>query len=614
MGAAPDPLLEFGVAMRGVIGPNAVLRSKPSKTLTRGGFGADNPSMNDAGKTLRSGSGASGAGGGAGGGGQRGRTKVLSMPQLLERRRGARAMGLRVVQCHGCFDIVHPGHIRHLRQAKSHGDILLVTITGDSSFAKRGGAPLIPEDLRAENLAELDCVDWVHIEQSKTAEELLKQVEPDVYIKGREYEHNNDPRFLAERSVVENAGGRVVYSSGDVVFSSTALIGALERSVDPYHARLTQLLGSDELDGVRINQLISGFRGRRVLVVGETICDVYTHCDQPDVASESPVLTLRPLQERRYDGAAAIIALHLAAMGAKPVLLTGLPQQPTAMGVRQRLEQAGVEVHSITTDTALAEKQRFLVGPQKVMKVNRFEPIVLDAARQDELVELSGELAKSCEGAIITDFGNGLLSAGIVERMCAAVRPRVNILTGDVSGRRASLTSFRGADLLCPSEREARETLRLFDESLPAVAWELTKLTSSRAVALTMGSDGLIAFDPLADAEGGSGDVHRSRMRGQHIPALSGYPVDPLGCGDAMLAAATLSLCAGGTLLMAMFAGSLAAAVEAQRLGNVAVSAADLRSALVRIGSARLAYSPVESGSVAPASTHAAARVSALVT
>src|SRR5581483_8918461 len=101
--------------------------------------------------------------------------KLLSREQLLARRAEAKGAGRRVVQCHGCFDIVHPGHLRHLRHAKAQGDILLVSITGDSMIDKGTGRPLIPQELRAEYLAALDCVDWVHIESRPTAVELLAE-------------------------------------------------------------------------------------------------------------------------------------------------------------------------------------------------------------------------------------------------------------------------------------------------------------------------------------------------------------------------------------------------------------------------------------------------------
>lgn len=552
-------------------------------------------------------------------GGQRRRTKILSHAELLERRRGAQAMGLSVVQCHGCFDIVHPGHVRHLRQAKSHADILLVSITGDSAFTKRraanrggaagSGGAFIPEDLRAENLAELDCVDWVYIDQRSTAAELLDEVRPDIYIKGREYEHNRDPRFAQERACVERHGGRVVFSSGDVVFSSTALIAALERTADPFHTRLAQLLSEPELSGPALTSAIGAFRGQRVLVVGEVIRDVYVLCDRPEVASESPVLTLRPLERRTYDGGAAVIARHLAALGARPTLLTGLPDL-ACEELRRRLTPEGIEVHSVPTDTPMPEKHRFLVGSQKVMKLNQLEPFVLDAHRQDALIDAASRLARPRAGAapfaaaIVADFGNGLLTPAVLSRLLSVLRPQVPFLSGDVSGRRGSLLSLHGLDLLCPSEVEAREALHLYDESIPGVAWELLSRTSGAQVLLTLGGDGLIAFDRLPEPPAeAAADPYRSRLRGQHIPALSGHPVDPLGCGDALLATATLARATGASLLAAGFLGSLAAACEAQRLGNIPIGAADLRAALARLHTARLAYAPAEANE----SIHAAA-------
>lgn len=520
--------------------------------------------------------------------------KILTHDRLLAERALARRAGRAVVQCHGCFDIVHPGHVRHLRQAKGHGDVLLVSITGDATMKKGTGRPLIPEELRADNLAALDFVDWVYIEQRETAAELLAEVQPDVYVKGKEYEVNADPRFRAERTAVERGGGRVVFTSGDVVFSSTALIAALERSADPFHARLTALLRMPELDGARLSGLISSFRGRRMLVVGETILDTYILCDRPEIAGESPIMTLRPLERRGYDGGAAVIARHLAAMGARPVLVTALPDSPTSEALRRRLAAEGIEVQAITVDTPIAEKQRYLVGAQKVMKLNQLEPIVLDATRRERLCGAAAEAARGCDGAVIADFGNGLLSGLTLEKMCTAVRPRVGVMTGDVSGRRAGLLRMAGMDLLCPSEQELRDALANYDEGLSTVAWRLLERTRSRASIVTLGADGLILFDPLPGDAGPGTDAFRSRLRGEHVPALAAHAVDPLGCGDALLSAATLALVSGASPLAAAFLGSVAAAVEAQRLGNIAVSATDLRHGVVRLHTAHLAWAPAD--------------------
>lgn len=518
--------------------------------------------------------------------------KILTKSELLALRAHARHEGRRVVHCHGCFDIVHPGHVRHLKHAKAQGDILLVTVTGDEEVKKGTGRPLIPEELRAENLAALDFVDWVYIEPRPTALELLSEVQPDVYIKGREYEFNNDPRFQAERTAVEKHGGRVIFSSGDVVFSSTALINALEQSIDPFQARLSQLADKPELQGQTLFQLLSSFRSKRILIIGETILDTYVLCDRPDVAGESPIMTLRPIEQRHYDGGAAIIARHIAAMGGKPVLITPLPKTEQGDSVRRRLIAEGVEIYPFHTEKPLTEKQRFLVGAQKVMKVDLLDPLTLDATEQDRLIDMACEAAKSgggCHGAIIADFAQGLFTASILDRLCTALRPLVPVLTGDVSGRRASLRGMHSMDVLCPSESEAREAYGQFDVGLPTVAWKLLEETKTKAAIITMGAEGLIAFDRIA-GDVNNADRFASRVRGEHIPALVPFAIDPLGCGDSLLSAVTLALASGAPLIAAAFLGSVAAAIQAQRIGNIPITATDLRHGIVRVQSAHLAY------------------------
>lgn len=524
--------------------------------------------------------------------------KILSRERLLAARATARAEGRRVVQCHGCFDIVHPGHIRHLRQAKSLGELLLVTITGDATIAKGTGRPLIPEELRAENLAALDFVDWVYVEQRPTALELLEDVRPDVYVKGREYEFNADPRFAAERAAVERHGGRVVFSSGDVVFSSTALIAAMEQSIDPYHQRLAQLTRMDELSPTALGGLIADFRGKRVVIVGETIFDTYVLCDRPDVAGESPILTLRPVERRHYDGGGAVIARHIAAMGGYPTLVTALPENDEADGLRRRLLAEGVQVRALPVRGQIPEKQRFLVGQQKVFKLDLLEPLVLDAGQSDRLVELARAACADgpggrAHGAIVADFGLGMLSARLATNLCRAIRPLAGVLSGDVSGRRSNLMALREMDLLCPSESELRDATRRHGEGLPAVAWQFMEDTRTSRLITTMGAEGLIAFDRLPGsgaANAAGGGTWEPRLRSEHVPALCPLAIDPLGCGDSLLAAATLALASGGTLLQAAFLGAAAAGCQVQRLGNLPVSATDLRRGTTRVHGAHLTY------------------------
>src|SRR3989344_857929 len=93
----------------------------------------------------------------------------------------------KIVHCHGVFDLIHPGHIRHFSQAKKHGDILVVTITADKFVNKGPGRPVFNQDLRAEVLSSIEYIDYVAIVNSSSAIAAITRIKPDFYIKGPDY-------------------------------------------------------------------------------------------------------------------------------------------------------------------------------------------------------------------------------------------------------------------------------------------------------------------------------------------------------------------------------------------------------------------------------------------
>ncbi|MGH7177694.1 MAG: adenylyltransferase/cytidyltransferase family protein, partial [Tepidisphaeraceae bacterium] len=238
--------------------------------------------------------------------------KICSLESLVEYRRSAGAQGKTVVHCHGCFDIVHPGHVHHLQSARTLGDCLVVSVSADSQVNKGADRPLIPDDLRAASLAALECVDRVCLNPHATAVTLIDALRPDVYVKGQEYERNTDPRFLAERDAVVRHGGRVVFSSGEVVYSSTALIGQLRLAQAFADEKIARFCARNDLSASGMENVVQRFRGLRVVVVGDYLLDRYHFCEAAGIAGEAPVMTLRKLDSRDFDGGAGIVASHVA--------------------------------------------------------------------------------------------------------------------------------------------------------------------------------------------------------------------------------------------------------------------------------------------------------------
>ncbi len=151
--------------------------------------------------------------------------KILKLKELAEKLQNLKSEGKKIVHCHGCFDLMHPGHIKHFQAAKKMGDFLIVTITPDIYVDKGPGRPVFNENLRAESIAALECVDYVAINRWSTAEETLRLLRPDIYVKGQEFESLEDKtgKIQKEFEVIREIGSEIRFTY-EIVFSSTKLL------------------------------------------------------------------------------------------------------------------------------------------------------------------------------------------------------------------------------------------------------------------------------------------------------------------------------------------------------------------------------------------------------
>jgi rfaE bifunctional protein nucleotidyltransferase chain/domain len=151
--------------------------------------------------------------------------KILPFNELTEKIHTLTAQGKTIVHCHGCFDLMHPGHIKYFQAAKQMGDILVVTVTPDRYVDKGPGRPVFNETLRAESIAALECVDFVAINQWPMAVETLRLLRPNFYVKGQEFEQLEDKtgKLQQEYAVVQEIGAEIRFTH-EIVFSSTQLL------------------------------------------------------------------------------------------------------------------------------------------------------------------------------------------------------------------------------------------------------------------------------------------------------------------------------------------------------------------------------------------------------
>jgi D-beta-D-heptose 7-phosphate kinase/D-beta-D-heptose 1-phosphate adenosyltransferase len=156
--------------------------------------------------------------------------KVVSLAEAAQVATKARAAGKRVVTTNGCFDLLHPGHVKTLEAARGFGDLLIVGVNSDPSVRRLKGAsrPLLPEAARARVVAALGCVDYVVVFPQPDPVELVRAIQPDVHVKGGDYR----PDDIVEREAVEVGGGRLELLDLEPGWSTTSIVEAMAKRHD----------------------------------------------------------------------------------------------------------------------------------------------------------------------------------------------------------------------------------------------------------------------------------------------------------------------------------------------------------------------------------------------
>ena len=495
------------------------------------------------------------------------RAKIVpaqSLPGLL----GARPRERRVVMCNGVFDVVHPGHLRHLLYAKSKAPVLVCSVTPDCYISKGPHRPHVPQDLRAANLALLDIVDYVVVGDAPDPSGLISLVQPDFYAKGFEYAPDLRERPIGETAAVEAYGGQVLFTPGDVVYSSSALIGAA--APDLRWEKLELLMRRADFNFDDLRATVRDMRGQCAHVVGDSIVDSLLHCEMVGANAKTPTISV--LRDRREDfvGGAAVVARHMRAAGALVHFSTVLGEDAFGAMVLDRLEADGVVAWPVIDGTRpTTVKEAVVVGGYRLLKIDTVDSRSISDALLRQLCEQVDDVSVGANspspGAVVfSDFRHGIFNARTIPALAGAISEGcLRVADSQVASRWGNIAEFSGFDLITPNEREARFTLGDQDSGVRPLAARLYAEARCRWLLMKMGERGVLGFVP------GEHDAERSFVLDSFA---AGAAADPVGAGDAFLAYATLALMARPQLEVAAVLGSFAAGVECAYDGNVPVA------------------------------------------
>ncbi len=493
--------------------------------------------------------------------------KIKSVEEL-KRAIGPRPRSGKVVMCHGTFDVVHPGHIRHLMYAKGKADILVASLTCDAHIEKANFRPFVPENLRALNLAALDMVDYVVIDPMPKPLQNLAEIQPDYFAKGYEYvAEGMPPATQEEKKVLDGFGGEFIFTPGDIVYSSSKIIETMPPDIAS--DKLISLLDAEGLTFQDLRDAVSGFDKLTVHVVGDTIVDSYTHTTMIGGQTKTPTMSVRFEERTDFVGGAGVVAKHLRAGGANVVFTTVLGNDEWLDFTKNDLKEAGVELRAVVSENRpTTNKNAIVCGGYRLLKVDTLDnrPI------SDKILEEIGASLQNCpaDAVVFSDFRHGVFNPTTIPDLIQKIPDGAfRVADSQVASRWGNICDFQGFDLITPNEREARFSLGDQDSVIRPLALKLYQAANCKNLILTLGERGLIAYRERRQVEQ---DV-RSFFA---IDSFANHVVDAVGSGDALLAYATLAHVAHGNEVVATVLGAMAGAVECERDGNVPVTTDDL--------------------------------------
>lgn len=488
--------------------------------------------------------------------------KIIQKKDFISIRENLKRKNKTVVLCHGVFDLIHPGHLQHFQKAKESGDILVVSVTAEKYVRKGPGRPYFNDQLRMNFLEAIEYIDYVMLSESYTADDIIKVVQPDIYVKGQEYkEHEKDitGKITDEIELVQKFGGRIYYTDGEV-FSSTRLIN---QSMPVFSEELKSYL-SDFSSKYQIKDILNAtdkMKALKVLVIGDTILDEYVFCKVQGMMSKDMGYSAKKIKSEVYLGGSLAIACHAAEFSENVTYMSIVGAEKNVIQMIEKKCQNRVKLNLVDSEKVeTIIKTRYVEPDDKRNKLNKIfvvnnlsDNMVIDP---DVTAQLKFKI-KSCihdyDVVFLSDFGHGLVDDEVIQIIQQNAKILIlNCQTNSSNFGLNLITKYSRADFFTLDQKELRLAFSDYSQDEKLLLKKLAKHLSGRGC-LTRGSKGAYS---ISDEQITS------------CPAFVLDITDTIGAGDAFFVLSGLAAAVGESTEVCMFMGNIAGALATEIIGN----------------------------------------------
>ena len=485
--------------------------------------------------------------------------KLFKIENLKKQITKEKKKNKKIVLCHGVFDLIHIGHIKHFKEAKNNGDYLIVSVTSDKFVNKGSGRPIFNQNHRAEFLSSLSFVDAVFINDQPTSEKLISFIKPNVYFKGPDYKDNqkdSSKNIYKEIAITKKFGGKIIYSN-DITFSSSNLINTHFNYFNKDQKFFLKQISKKYSFGFILKQ-IKKLNKLNVLLVGETIIDQYIFGDVLGKSGKEPHLVLNEKLQKTYLGGAAAIANHLISFCRSVNFITLAGKEKQYLAFIKRLLKKNITTNFFSKSNGKTIiKKRYIdeVSKNKLLGVYSIDEEKLKVNLEKKLIEQIKKKSKKSDLILVSDYGHGLISKKTANefnksKTFFSLNAQINASNRGFH----SLIKYKNIDSLIINENELRHEMRDKIGNLEKMGQELMRFLNIKKLIITRGYKGALLVEKTGKAT--------------YAPAFANRLVDKVGAGDTMLA--VISLCMKIKLPsdLSLFLGSLAGAIAVENIGN----------------------------------------------
>ncbi|MFA5392124.1 MAG: PfkB family carbohydrate kinase [Candidatus Paceibacterota bacterium] len=467
--------------------------------------------------------------------------------------------GKKVVQCHGVFELVHPGHLSHFEAAKKQGDVLIVSITADEFVNKGPNNPIFPISIRVKVLASLQIVDYVTINNDFTAVEILKTIKPNIYFKGQEYESAlNDPtrNLYKEAEAIKSVDGEIKFSY-EPTFSSTNL---LKNHFDIYPQKTKDFLKDFSLkySAKDLIMTLKSLREMKVLLIGETIIDEYCYCKGMGKVPKDNLVATKYLNNEIFAGGVLACANHLAGFCDNIHLVTALGKKNSYEEFIKDKLKPNINFKFFYNETGQTIVKRRFIDPvffTKMFEIYYFDDQDLPEEISSKIINYLEDILPSYDLVIVNDYGHGFFNKNIIEILRKKAKfLAVNTQTNSANFGFNLITKYLNPDYVCIDEPEARLAVCQKNSDISEVIEQIFKIINVKQLMITQGHLGSV--------------VSENKGKIYHTPILSTNVIDRLGAGDAFFAISSAMAAKGCPIEVISFIGNVVGAIQVATMGN----------------------------------------------